>query len=489
MNLVAAYTRVSTDEQAEHGISLPAQKSRLLSFCQAQGWELYDFYIDDGYSGKNLKRPAMQKMIEDAQLKKFNTVIVIKLDRLSRSQKDVLYLLEDVFTPNRVGFKSATEPFDTTTPFGKAALGMMAVFAQLEREVIVERVRDAKKEAAKQGRFGGGSAPYGYIYNIASKKLEINESQAEIVRTIYDLYLNENCGFQTIANKLNAQGFSGPIVPTWHRDTVKKILGNPFYAGYIPRKEDIHPGKHEPIIPANLWDSAQKSISEKYVPRPVKEPDNLLSGLIFCGNCGARMRFKTQKWHDTKNKNSKSWLKKYYICYSRIGEPRMVKDPNCLLGYQSVTKINDMVIAHLRQVSINPETLEDVTSKVLEKRNTDNSLQRLATAKKELVSLKAKIERWNIAYESGAIEIEDLLKRTKELRERRLIIEANIEELELIARRHEEKIITATEVLKVIKDFPNIWEAATNEERRLLIHNLVQSVVVYPDNVEINLNL
>lgn len=137
----AIYVRVSTEEQAEHGISIPAQKSRLISYCKTQGWEIYDFFIDSGYSGKNLERPAMQRLIEDARNRKFNTALVLKLDRLSRRQKDVLCLLEDIFEPNNIGFKSATESFDTTTPFGKAALGMMAVFTQLERETIIERIR------------------------------------------------------------------------------------------------------------------------------------------------------------------------------------------------------------------------------------------------------------------------------------------------------------------------------------------------------------
>jgi site-specific DNA recombinase len=234
--LAAIYTRVSTDEQAEHGISLDAQKSRLIAYCQAQGWEIYDFYIDDGYSGKDLERPQIKRIIEDAQAEKFNAIVVIKLDRLSRRQKDVLYLLEDIFEKHNVGFKSATEPFDTTTAFGKAAIGMMAVFAQLERETIVERVRMAKKEAARQGRFGGGSAPYGYTYNIATKKLEVNDMQAEVVKMIYDIY-NSGKGFQLTADTLNKKGIAGPLSPTWHRDIKKRFCVTRFTQVLFPGKK------------------------------------------------------------------------------------------------------------------------------------------------------------------------------------------------------------------------------------------------------------
>jgi len=146
MMTVAGYVRVSKEEQAEKDISIPAQKSRIMSYCQSQGWELHDLYVDDGYSAKDLNRPEMKRMIKDVTSKKFNTIVVVRLDRISRSQKDVLYLIEDIFEPANIGFKSVTQTFDTTTAFGKAAIGMIAVFAQLERDQLIERVGEAKKK-------------------------------------------------------------------------------------------------------------------------------------------------------------------------------------------------------------------------------------------------------------------------------------------------------------------------------------------------------
>lgn len=154
MRRVAIYIRVSTTEQAEEGFSVPAQKEKLINYCKAREWIISDIYIDPGYSGSNINRPAIQKLI--TEIKNFDIVLVYKLDRLSRSQKDTLHLIEDVFLNNKVDFVSLSEAFDTFTPFGRASIGILSVFAQLERENIKEWSKLGKKERAKNGLFHGG---------------------------------------------------------------------------------------------------------------------------------------------------------------------------------------------------------------------------------------------------------------------------------------------------------------------------------------------
>src|SRR5579875_2069397 len=134
---VALYCRVSTEEQAVSGFSIDHQKERLIAYCKSQGWDNFSIYVDDGCTGTNLDRPQMQRLIRDVQAGLINTVLVYKLDRLSRKQKDVLYLLEDLFERHQVVFRSATEPFDTSTSLGRAMIGILAVFGQLERDTIV----------------------------------------------------------------------------------------------------------------------------------------------------------------------------------------------------------------------------------------------------------------------------------------------------------------------------------------------------------------
>lgn len=147
----ALYIRVSTDAQYEEGYSVEAQKLKLEQYCALHDIVNYEFYIDGGWSGSNIDRPEMKRMIEEIIARKIGAVIVYKLDRLSRSQKDTIILLEEVFNPNDCNFISLNENFDTTTPYGKAMIGILSVFAQLERENIKERTRMGMQERVKSG--------------------------------------------------------------------------------------------------------------------------------------------------------------------------------------------------------------------------------------------------------------------------------------------------------------------------------------------------
>lgn len=154
----ALYIRVSTDAQFEEGYSVDAQLKMLEAHCVSRGISRYEPYIDGGYTGSNLDRPQIQRLIADAKAKRIDCVIVYKLDRLSRSQKDTLYLIEDVFLPHNVDFVSIRETLDTSTPYGRAMIGILSAFAQLERENIRERTRMGMKERVRNGLWMGGGA-------------------------------------------------------------------------------------------------------------------------------------------------------------------------------------------------------------------------------------------------------------------------------------------------------------------------------------------
>ena len=159
------YARVSTDSQLE-GYSIDAQKEFLISYAKSKDYTEFEFYIDGGYSGKDLNRPAIQRLIEDCKNHKIDAVFVFKLDRISRSQRDTLYLIEEVFNKYDVSFISMRENFDTSSPFGKAMIGVLSVFAQLERETILERTRIGLKKRAEAGLWrGGGKIPFPYRYD------------------------------------------------------------------------------------------------------------------------------------------------------------------------------------------------------------------------------------------------------------------------------------------------------------------------------------
>ena len=147
----AIYIRVSTDAQFEEGYSVDAQKEQLTAYCVSKGIKDQEYYIDGGWSGSNIERPEIERLISDVKDGKISCVIIYKLDRLSRSQKDTLYLIEDLFMPNNVDFVSLTESLDTSTPTGRAMIGILAAFAQLERETIRIRTRMGMNERVKAG--------------------------------------------------------------------------------------------------------------------------------------------------------------------------------------------------------------------------------------------------------------------------------------------------------------------------------------------------
>ena len=240
--LVACYTRVSTTEQSEHGYSLEEQKVRLEAYCAAMGWTVFRTYTDGGFSGGNTQRPALQAMIRDIQIHRVARVVVWKLDRLSRSQLDTLYLIEKVFLANNVDFVSMSENFDTSSPFGRAMLGILAVFAQLEREQIKERLYLGRQAQAKDGKFGAGRIPIGYKEK-TDGRLVVDTYEAMLVRRIFDEFLDGK-PIRRIESDLNAAGLTHKY-GEWNNKTIQNILRRQTYIGMIPISGSFYPGDHE----------------------------------------------------------------------------------------------------------------------------------------------------------------------------------------------------------------------------------------------------
>ena len=286
---VATYTRVSTLEQAEEGYSIQEQQDKLEKYCELKDWTITHRYSDPGFSGSNIKRPGIRELIAAAKQGDFDLVLVYKLDRLSRSQKDTLYLIEDVFQANQVDFVSLSENFDTSTPFGKAMIGILSVFAQLEREQIKERMTMGKIGRAKSGKaMGWSNVPFGY--NLVGDVYEIDEFQATIVKRIFSEYLSGDSP-ATIAKRLNDEGHLGKGT-RWSWKTVRDILMNVVYTGYISFKGELYPGMHKPIIDMETYKNTQKQIEIRRVsatnPRPFRAK-YMLSGLLKCHYCGSTL--------------------------------------------------------------------------------------------------------------------------------------------------------------------------------------------------------
>lgn len=280
---VAIYLRVSTPEQKEHGYSLGEQQERLSAYCKAKGWRLVKTYEDGGYTGANLDRPAIQRLMHECGI--YDLVLVWKLDRLSRSQKDTLSLIEH-FKEQGTAFASMQENFDTSTAFGMAMVGILSVFAQLEREQIRERMMLGLDGRAKLGRWkGGGHPPIGYSYCQETGKLVPND-EADQVRLIYQKFLDGE-PFSEITKYMHDR-YTTRYGTYNSVETVKRILKNPAYIGCIKHNDTYLTDCHEPIIDKETFDAVQSVLQSRKNGNKNAAGRHLLTGMVFC-ECGKRM--------------------------------------------------------------------------------------------------------------------------------------------------------------------------------------------------------
>jgi len=309
---VAIYTRVSTEDQAKEGYSLEVQKEYLESFAMCEGYEVFKVYCDDGISAYSTRRPALQDLLIDAKAKRFKLVLVYKIDRFSRNLKDLLMLVDELSSYG-VAFKSATEPFDTTTSAGKLMFQQLGSFAEFERNRIAERVFPGMVKGVQQGNWQGARfSPFGYTYNKQKKLLEIEEREADIVKLIYTMYLAGKSTHEITAY-LNKKKYQTRTGKQFYNKFIGDILKNRIYTGKIvwnkkhydknqktkkhykyikndPSKIIIAQGKHKPIIDEQDFEEAQRRLAEKkktWRPR-VKNKEYLLTGLLTCAKCNHR---------------------------------------------------------------------------------------------------------------------------------------------------------------------------------------------------------
>lgn len=238
---VAIYSRVSTEEQAKEGLSVEAQIDKCKAFCNARDWDVFKVYKDAGYSAGSLNRPALELLLRDAQEKKFDIILVYKIDRFSRKLKDLIMVLEDL-KGKEINFTSVTEQIDTTSAMGEAFFQIIGVFAQLERGMVKERVELAFDRKTQFGE-SVHRAPLGYSY--VDKKLVPNQD-AEKVKEIFEMWAAD-INYREICHKFN-------LIPS----TLYQVIKNPIYTGKIRYKGQTYKGKHQPIITEELFNAANK---------------------------------------------------------------------------------------------------------------------------------------------------------------------------------------------------------------------------------------
>jgi site-specific DNA recombinase len=290
----AIYTRKSTEHNLDLAFnSLDAQREACEAYIKSQaheGWKLIPTHFDDGgLSGASLDRPALQSLLDQVRAKRIDIVLVYKVDRLTRSLADFAKLVE-LFDEHEVSFVSVTQSFNTTSSMGRLTLNVLLSFAQFEREVIGERVRDKIAASKRRGIWVGGSVPLGY--RSVNKKLQVVPKEAEVVRKIFSLYI-EVTSVGELARALESQGVRPKPRPLANgqskaaeRYTVGPLahmLKNRMYVGEVAYRGEVHKGEHPPIVDRETFDRVQAMLSERSVARKLKRGNSphLLTGLIF----------------------------------------------------------------------------------------------------------------------------------------------------------------------------------------------------------------
>ena len=469
--MIGCYIRVSTQEQASEGYSVSEQTDRLKKYSEAMKWDV-KFYTDGGFSGANMDRPALQKLIKDVESGLIDKVLVYKLDRLSRSQKDTLYLIEDVFLANNCDFVSMNENFDTSSPFGRAMIGILAVFSQLEREQIKERMTMGLEARAKEGKFHGSAvSPIGYDY--IDGELVINEFEKMQVEQIFQMYL-KGYSPNSIVEHLNGKGLFHKY-GKWNRKTVKALLSRKTYLGLIEHKGNIYQGNHEPIISQEIFDAVQAIKKDKSKDYSDGKRNGLvvsyLGGLLYCAHCGAKYSKET-KYHKTKA-TSKPYL--YYVCNSRLKRnPSLIVDAECKNKRWRMNELDQIVFDEIKKLALDPDYIKAIKSS----KKKDN---RPKVIDKKIESLDNQLTKLMELYSLDGISFEALQEKINELKTKKLLLSE--EKTKILLEK--EKELTKDQALTLVKSFESILEDGSFEEIRQIITALIEKIEIDGENITI----
>lgn len=476
---VALYIRVSSKEQVE-GYSIGEQEERLKKYAEAMGWEIYKIYIDPGYSGGSTNRPGLQTMLDDVKAGKVDKVVVYKLDRLSRSQKDTLTLIEDDFLAYDVDFVSMSENFDTSTPFGRAMIGILAVFAQLEREQIRERMEMGREARIKKGYYHGSNRnAIGYDY--IDGDLIINEYESMIVKEIFSLY-NSGVSIHKISDILNERGLNHRY-GLWIPQTIKRLMQNRTYLGEVRYKGDNwYPGLHTAIIDKKTFDIANARM-EKNRENFFKNNESfgkhtsILGGLIVCSHCGG----KYGKCTSGKLKDGSRYS--YYTCYSKSKKMKSrIMDPNCKNKTYRMEELDEIIFSEIRKLKTDPDYIYEIRSEkpVVELKEDPRIL-----IEQEISELKETISNYMDLYAlKKVLTLDQVDEKISPLTERVNKLEIELDSLEI----DEDDALTEKETIEILDSFEEILDRGNFEEIRLTVTSLINSIDIDNEDITIHWN-
>lgn len=502
------YSRVSTEMQVD-GYSLEAQKSVLKKFAEREEMKIVEYYEDAGKSGKSIEgRPAFKKMLSDIESgQSVDYILVYKLSRFGRNAADILNSLELIQTYD-VNLICIEEGIDSSQTSGKLLISVLSAVAEIERENILEQTMNGRREKARQGLWNGGPAPYGYT--LKDNKLYINEDEAELVRLIYDKYVNTTIGYSGIAKYLNLQGIKKVVrtdrmIEEWSAHFINLILENPVYCGKIAygrrtlekvkgKKNEYKrinatdyitvDGLHESLVSEEIWNKAQdkrQATGQKFASKYGKDRTHLLTGLLKCPVCGGPMYANRHCW--TKKDGTYKEVG-YYVC------GRNKHDRGKFCDYKADLKksvIEPLVIEAVKEIVSEKyfaQAIKDRIGSIGKNDDIDKEIKNFENRLNEIELNKARLEK----------EIDTLPFDTK-FRERKLhdmnlrldgMYEAIAEIEELIAdanlrkKAMEEEAITLENIYKILLNFSELFDIIEEDEQKNLLTYLIKEIQLNP---------
>ena len=491
----AIYTRKSTSEGLDQDFtSLDNQREAAENYINSQkseGWiALSDRYDDGGYTGANTERPALQRLIADIKEGTVNCVVVYKVDRLSRSLLDFVQILE-LFEKNSVAFVSVTQAFNTNNSMGRLTLNILLSFAQFEREIISERVKDKMGAARKKGKWLGGRPILGYDLDKVNHKIVINEKDAKLVREVFDLYLKERT-FLGVAKLLNEKGYLTKCHPTksgnhggirFKNTNVHHIVKNILYTGKVKYNGEIYKGMHEAIISDEIFNKAREIIANNRVRRDyskVTHNTGLLSRILRCKACNGIM-FHT---YTSKKKDRKY---RYYVCLNAHKRGYS----SCPTKSVNAQHIEDAVIGSLKKIALDAElrkgALEDVNKRIREEIDAHNKetkalIEKARNLHDKIGKIKESLKLPTEKKREMEQELKHLIAQHGE--HDRLLTEARLKETAL-----GQKLITDQELAEALIVNAPIWETFFPQEKYKALRLMLKEVEYSGTDGKISLTL
>lgn len=475
----AIYTRKSTEEGLDQDFnSLDAQRESGEAYIASQkneGWTcLPDRYDDGGFTGGNIERPALKRLLTDIEAGKVDCIVVYKVDRLSRSLMDFARMMT-TFEKHSVSFVSVTQQFNTTHSMGRLTLNILLSFAQFEREIISERTRDKIAASRRKGKWTGGRPILGYDVDRSGPRLVVNEDEAKRVRTIFDLYLKKQSLLKTVA-ELDRRGWStkrwtslkGVVhggVP-FNKMRVHGLLTNVAYIGKVRHHENVYEGEHEAIVEGELYDRVQQLLrtNGRTGGSHIRNKHGaLLKGLLFCGPCGIAMG------HTYTKKNERT-LYRYYVC----GKAQKRGWHSCPSRSLPAPEIERFVVERIRGIGRDSSLLAAALEQAREQE--ESKIQEL---EKERRAANRELNRLNRQVRSAAFDADTIphaAERLADLQDRLREEEMRDAENHRQIEAAQSRLITREDLEAAMAAFDPVWDALSPREQARIMYLLIRRV-------------